>query len=269
MAKTIWTTALVAISLLLASCASLPTPGATTAPTPSAATSTGNLTGTTWLLDDLGGKAPVKGTSVTARFADDGTVAGSGGCNRFSGTYTASGKTLRVGEALASTMMSCDEAVMSQEKAFLTALRGARSFTVADGRLTLSVEAGSALATFTAQSQTLAGTTWQVTAYNDGASAMVSVLKGTTPTLAFAVDGTLSGTGGCNRLTGSFTASEGAVKIGPLGSTKMACAEPKGVMEQEARILAALETAATYAIEGSRLEMRTAGDAVAVQFNRA
>ena len=49
----------------------------------------------------------------------------------------------------------------------------------------------------------------------------------------------------------------------------MACAEPEGVMDQESRLVAALETAATYHVEGPSLEMRTADDAIAVRFSRA
>ena len=42
-------------------------------------------------------------------------------------------------------------------------------------------------------------------------------------------------------------------QIGPLASTMMACGEPAGVMEQEAQYLAALQSAATYQIEGNVL----------------
>jgi heat shock protein HslJ len=44
----------------------------------------------------------------------------------------------------------------------------------------------------------------------------------------------------------------------------MACAEPEGVMEQEAQYLAALQTAAIYKLEGNRLQLRTADSALAV-----
>ena len=38
--------------------------------------------------------------------------------------------------------------------------------------------------------------------------------------------------------------------------------------EQETAYLAALETAATYRVEGSQLELRTAGGALAVELHR-
>ena len=46
----------------------------------------------------------------------------------------------------------------------------------------------------------------------------------------------------------------------------MFCAEPEGVMDQEAQYLAALETAATYTISADRLELRTADGALAVSY---
>lgn len=44
-----------------------------------------------------------------------------------------------------------------------------------------------------------------------------------TPSIVFAEDGSLSGTDGCNRLVGSWTADGDTVEFGPLASTRMAC----------------------------------------------
>jgi len=41
----------------------------------------------------------------------------------------------------------------------------------------------------------------------------------------------VTGSGGCNRLVGSFTLSEDELRFGPLASTRMACAD--AVMERE------------------------------------
>ncbi|GAB3120219.1 META domain-containing protein [Glaciibacter psychrotolerans] len=43
------------------------------------------------------------------------------------------------------------------------------------------------------------------------------------PSLDLAEGGQLSGTDGCNRLTGTWTQDGNTVKFGPLGSTMMAC----------------------------------------------
>jgi heat shock protein HslJ len=48
----------------------------------------------------------------------------------------------------------------------------------------------------------------------------------------------------------------------------MACNDPAGVMDQEAQYLAALQSAATYQIEGNVLQLRTKDDALAAVFNK-
>lgn len=68
--------------------------------TPAAPPSAADLVGVTWLLEDLAGDAPVDGSPVTVHFADDGALFGSGGCNRFAGTYEIDGGTITVGGAL-------------------------------------------------------------------------------------------------------------------------------------------------------------------------
>lgn len=61
--------------------------------------------------------------------------------------------------------------------------------------------------------------------------------------LDFGADGRLTGHGSCNRLGAAYTLHGDTLKVGPIITTKMAC-EPL-LMEQEDRILSALEKAAT------------------------
>ena len=254
-------------SLLLAACGSPAGPASPSA-TPATTAPGGDVAGTTWLLDGLDGQATAAGTYVTARFGGDGALTGSGGCNRYRAGYTVSGGDMRITGMLASTMMACDQAVMDQEQAYFAALTNVRTFAVRGDRLALSDRSGKDLMTFAAQSQGLAGTSWRVTAYNNGQEAVVSVIEGTVLTASFAVEGTVSGSGGCSTFSGPFTAQGGTVTVGPFVVTQRGCLEPD-VMDQEQRLLAALESAATYSIEGPQLEMRTAKDAIAVLFTRA
>jgi heat shock protein HslJ len=55
------------------------------------------------------------------------------------------------------------------------------------------------------------------------------------------------------------------ISIGPLASTKMYCTEPAGVMEQETQFLLALESAASYSVEGHSLVLRTLSNGLAVE----
>jgi heat shock protein HslJ len=66
--------------------------------------------------------SPIVDTTLTATFTPDGQVAGSAGCNDYSGPYTLDGTSLTVGP-LVSTKKACDQAIMDQETQFLTALQ--------------------------------------------------------------------------------------------------------------------------------------------------
>ncbi|SFM33616.1 META domain-containing protein [Variovorax sp. OV329] len=62
----------------------------------------------------------------------------------------------------------------------------------------------------------------------------------------------VSGSGGCNRISGSFQRSGTQLKIGPLASTRMACLDPsRGQLET--RFLAALQATASYSLAGNEL----------------
>jgi heat shock protein HslJ len=103
-----------------------------------------------------------------------------------------------------------------------------------------------------------------VTAYNNGKQAVVSVLAGTSLTLEFGADGRVSGSAGCNRYTGQYTVAGDAVTIGQSASTRRMCAEPAGVMEQEAAFLAALPGDVRARIDGDRLELRDVAGALRI-----
>jgi heat shock protein HslJ len=225
----------------------------------------GDLTGAVWGLSELTGEGIVAGSSITAEFTADGKVSGSSGCNQYAGTYTVSGGSIEISSPLASTMMACTEEIMDQESAYLKALGEVKSYTVEGEKLTLNDKKGATLV-YDAQSQGLAGTAWDVIGYNNGKQAVVSVMAGTSLTAEFGADGTVSGNSGCNTYNGTYTVTGRQITIGPLVTTRMACADPAGVMEQESQYLAALQTAATYKIEGTGLELRTKDGALAADF---
>jgi heat shock protein HslJ len=54
--------------------------------------------------------------------------------------------------------------------------------------------------------------------------------------------------------------------IGPVAGTRAACAEPPGVMEQEAAYFAALPTASRYRMDGERLILERAVGARVASF---
>jgi heat shock protein HslJ len=225
------------------------------------------LAGTDWLLSSLDGSLPLSGTTLTLQFGDDGTVSGTDGCNRFSGSFTQEGDSLTMGPPLAGTMMACPEPIMNQAAAYTDALGATTSFNATGNQLTL-LDGDEILATFVADSQDLADTAWQVTAYNNGRQAVVSPILGTDISANFDADGQVTGNAGCNEYFASYTIDGDTLSIGPVGTTFRLCDSPPGVMEQESEYLAALATAATYEVEGNQLTLRTADGAIAVQMTR-
>ena len=221
-----------------------------------------DLDGTAWVLSALPGRSLVEGATATLRF-EGGRASGTDGCNRYATSYTADGGKLTFGEAGAATMMACPPAFMEQARAFTASLGRTSIHRIEAGQLQLLGPDGAVVASFAPQSQALAGTSWRVTAYNNGRQAVVSVLSGTQLSMSFAADGRVSGSAGCNNFMGTYSASGSSLQLGPAATTRKLCAQP-GVMEQEQQFLKAMETAATIRQEGERAELRTADGALAV-----
>ena len=94
-----------------------------------------------WLLEDMGGRGVVDGVQTTMIFGSEGRVSGTGGCNRYTGSYTLENDRLTFGP-LAGTKMMCPEAVMGQEDRFHKALADVERVTI-DGDLLLIEITGS------------------------------------------------------------------------------------------------------------------------------
>ena len=223
----------------------------------------GQLEGVTWRLSTYvadGASVTVPAAvGATATFAD-GQVSGSNGCNSFNGPYTASGSSLTVGP-LASTLMACGPAQSAIESAFMSAFQDAGSYTATDTQLTIYDTSGAQVLVFEPQAAiSLVGTPWDVVNYNNGKQATVGLEADSTITLAFGADGNVSGNATCNTYNGTYTADGDAVTVGPLATTRMACASDK-LNAQEAQSLAALQNSATYDITNGTLTIRDAGGA--------
>lgn len=76
------------------------------------------------------------------------------------------------------------------------------------------------------------------------------------PTLVLDGSGRIGGSGGCNRFFGEYRRGGGdALAITGVGSTRMACMEPAGVMERESAYFQALERTATATVEARSLTL--------------
>lgn len=229
---------------------------------------TPSLEGSAWVLSALPDRQLEPGTIVTLRF-DAGRAGGVDGCNRYVTSYTADGANLRLLANGASTQMACPRPVMLQAVVFMQRLADTQSYRIEGGELQLLGGDGAVLATFAPQEQTVAGTGWRVTGYNNGRQAVVGVLAGTSLTMIFAADGKVSGSAGCNDYMGTYAQAGELLKFRPSATTRKMCARPEGVMQQEQDFLKSLQMVATARREGDRLELRGADGALAVALARA
>lgn len=199
---------------------------------------------------------------------EDGQAAGNASCNRYFGGYEIDGSSINFGP-LASTEMFCAEppGVMEQEMAYLAALATVDTWSMDGETLTLS-SSDAPLLVFAAISQDLAGTSWDLVAYNNGTGEFQSAVIDVPVTALFDEDGSIIGSAGCNSYNGTWEAQDGSVAIGPVAATLMACAD-MDVQDQETRCLALLGEADTYRIEAGTLEMFDAEGTRILQYQRA
>ena len=105
----------------------------------------GELTGGEWVVEDIGGAGVIDGAPASLLFGADGSLSGSGTCNRLIGSYTASDGVLSI-EPLGTTRMACPEALMAQEGRLLDLLAQVTGYRIDDtGALVLTIPDGAAI----------------------------------------------------------------------------------------------------------------------------
>jgi heat shock protein HslJ len=221
------------------------------------------LEGVPWVLAaglDVAGWEEV---APSAAF-EDGRVAGSTGCNRYTGPYTVDGTSLQLGP-LAVTLMACLPPRDAVERAFVAALERVAGWRVEGGELSLLDDDGAELLRFAAA--TLSGK-WVVTAFLRG-SGVSSTIADTEVTLVFGEDGMLVGSGGCNVYRAPWSTHAGAIEIAAPFTTRKLCAQPEGVMAQEAAWLEALPQAVSYRLDGGMLNLLTAEGTIVATLTRS
>lgn len=217
------------------------------------------LTGTSWILAAVTSAGTVRpsvndGGSLT--FGPDGTVSGSTGCNRFTGSWRTGGERLAIAPG-ATTLRACPGELAAQEASVLAALGATASYR-SDGETLALLDAGGAvLAQYRTAAVDLAGTAWRATGVNNGRGGVESTSGTADLSLAFAADGTVSGFDGCGALAGSFTTDGARIRIEPSPAGR--CADPR-----QQPYLDALSNAMTWLVDGNRLELRDGAGALQV-----
>lgn len=228
------------------------------------------LDGTAWMLrsyvDGSGSTVDaVASPPATLTFRAD-SVSGTTPCNNFTGTYQVEGDdelTIELGPV---TEKACtDDDANAEEAAVLAALPTVASYSAGDDTLTLSNADGDATLVYDASTVTLEGVQWVATGVNDGNDALVSTALTENLTATFGADGVMTGSGGCNDFSAEYTTSgRDSLTIGPVASTRMACADD--VTQAEAEYFTALGEVATYEINGTTLTLRDASGAMQVTY---
>ncbi len=92
------------------------------------------------------------------------------------------------------------------------------------------------------------------------------VIDNSHASLQFLRNGHLAGSGGCNRLIGSYTQDAGKLSIKPVGTTMMAC--PKALMDQERRLLELLPLVTHYKFDDTGALLLSAGGGKSITARR-
>ncbi|HOI57455.1 MULTISPECIES: META domain-containing protein [unclassified Methanoculleus] len=99
----------------------------------------------------------------------------------------------------------------------------------------------------------LNGVTWSLDSYLDENDTLIPVLSGTEVSARFDDDGKVGGSAGCNYYGGNYSLDGTDLSVSSLVQTLKLCTEPEGIMDQEARFMELLGSAAGCRIEDERL----------------
>ena len=102
--------------------------------------------------------------------------------------------------------------------------------------------------------------TWKLTQYGSS-DVMMPAVEDADASLTFADDGTVSGSGGCNSLGGTYEVKGSEITFGQMTSTLMACDDARNA--QESFVTQVLTGTAQYEVKDQTLTI-TNGDKVLV-----
>lgn len=232
-----------------------------------------SLEGTYWRLVSMGTlespTIPGDEANFTALFVPQeggpfGLVLGSTGCNDYNAPYVANLNELKVNLPFKTNNSECPQDFWEQEQQFFLGLNNASTYRILGDSLQIPYDEGRQSLNFVATVPVvepgegaltpLNGTRWWLVTLGPKA-----VLPGTQTTAEFTINpdgvtGQISGSSGCNTYNTEIT---GVLRVGPVATTKLFCAEPAGLMEQEFEYLDALASASSFAKVNNQLLIST------------
>ncbi|MBF6331002.1 META domain-containing protein [Nocardia transvalensis] len=217
--------------------------------------------GHTFVSTKVDGTAIPGGGPLVLTFAD-GRVSAQAGCNTSSGPVDFDGDVLRV-SGLATTMMACPGDRSGADGWQNGLLESAPTWKLDDNTLTLSGNNSTVtlLDKKVAQpDRPLTGTAWVVTTLvRPNGQVTSQALEQARPTLTIGPDGHVTGSAGCNRMTGSAdVAANGQEITFRIATTKMAC-EPDA-MDVERQVLEALDGKTRTTVDSDTLTIHNDGN---------
>lgn len=228
------------------------------------------LVGTSWRLVEFRGGddtvlTPTDKDKYTLAFAENGRVSVRVDCNRGAATWTTDGPGQVKFGPMALTRMMCPPAALSDN--IVKQWEHVRSYVMKNGHLYLSLMTDGGTYEFEPAPATgesvasLEKTDWRLIRLSG--EVVTAADPQHTPNLIFdATTHRVSGSGGCNRLTGGYEVKGEELKFGQMASTRMACVSG---METEQKFLTALGQVKKWRIAGRELElMDDSGALVAV-----
>ena len=199
----------------------------------------------------------VGGTRIALRFAD-GRLGAGAGCSQMSANARIVQDRLLVGP-FEMTAISCGPAADEQD-AWLAEFLGARP-TIRFNGPDLVLEAGGDRITLLDREladpdRPLAGTTWTLDTLVSAHGAE-SIPDGVHAFLSFAANGTLSGSGGCDQLSGRYAAHDGEITFTDVDPASTTCTGSSVAVERQ--VLLVLTGTVHYEIEAGRLTLTGTG----------
>jgi heat shock protein HslJ len=215
-----------------------------------------------WVLVPDDSSLTVENASPVTLSVVDDDVSGMAPCNAYRGDISIGDGSVEIDD-IAVTQRDCGGPTMAAEEQFIAALEAVDTVDVDEDdndRLVLHDD-DVRLVFRSYDADELLTTTWSiVNVATDGT--IESVLPGTEPTLTFAEDGDLAMATGCNTVTTSWELDGHAVSIDRPRPTDRTCTNPAGVMDQEAALVDALESADRVEIAPGGLTILDAGDSI-------
>lgn len=200
---------------------------------------------------------PIPGGGPLTVGFDRNQISTFAGCNHGSGTADLADG--RIVTQLATTMMACAPPVGDADAWVSKFFDAQPSWSLDGDTLTLSTDA----ATVKLQDKkvvypdrSLTDTTWRVESLVSAQAVSTSqALEQAGPTLRITTDGAVSGSTGCNQITGHATVSgtPAVIEFGPLATTRKACPGELGEVEQS--ILRVLTGRVQTAVDSDELRL--------------